>query len=126
MIRAIPLSICTYLILAKSKIPVRIVKNVISKWTKMEFPRFLSLWFTAVAVVNPPDQKLVIYTSLKCRKGVNCLVRTIKTFYPSPETWKKNPVWTRKNIQLVSNREKKIHFIKLDISNWRIGKFQCR
>ena len=44
--------------LAKSKIPVRVVKNVISKWTKMEFPRFLSLWFTAVAAVNPPDQKL--------------------------------------------------------------------
>ena len=26
--------------LAKSKIPVRVVRNVISKWTKMEFPRF--------------------------------------------------------------------------------------
>ncbi len=34
--------------LAKSKIPVRVVKNVISKWTKMEFPRFPFLWFTAV------------------------------------------------------------------------------
>ena len=35
--------------LAKSKIPVRVVKNVLSKWTKMEFPRFLSLWFKAGA-----------------------------------------------------------------------------
>ena len=26
---------------------------------------------TAVAVVNPPDQKLVIYISVNCRKGVN-------------------------------------------------------
>ena len=41
--------------LAKSKIPVRVVKNVISKWTKMEFPRFPFLWFTAVGVVNSPD-----------------------------------------------------------------------
>ena len=56
--------------LAKSKIPVRVVKNVISKWTKMDFPRFLSFWFIAVAVVNPPDQKLVMYTSVNCRKGV--------------------------------------------------------
>ena len=41
--------------LAKSKIPVRVVKNVISKWTKMEFPRFRFLWFTEVGVVNPPQ-----------------------------------------------------------------------
>ena len=55
--------------LAKSKIPLRIVKNLISKWTKMGFPRFLSLWFTAGAVVSPPDQKLVIYTSVKCTRA---------------------------------------------------------
>ena len=57
--------------LAKSKIPVRVVKNVISKWKKMDFLRFLSFWFIAVAVVNPPDQKLVMYISVDCRKGVN-------------------------------------------------------
>ena len=57
--------------LAKSKIPVRVVKNVISKWTKMEFPRFPFLWFTAVNVVNPPDQKLVMYISVNCKKGIN-------------------------------------------------------
>ena len=57
--------------LAKSKIPFRVVKNVISKWTKMNFPRFLSFWFIAVAVVNPPDRKLVMYISVNCRKGVN-------------------------------------------------------
>ena len=57
--------------LAKSKIPVRVVKNVISKWTKMEFPRFPFLWFTAVGVLNPPDQKLVMYISLNCKKGIN-------------------------------------------------------
>ena len=57
--------------LAKSKIPVRVVKNVISKWTKMEFPRFPFLWFTAVGVVNPPDQKLVMYISVNCKKGIN-------------------------------------------------------
>ena len=57
--------------LAKSKIPVRVVNNVISKWTKMEFPRFPFLWFTAVGVVNPPDQKLVMYISVNCKKGMN-------------------------------------------------------
>ena len=57
--------------LAKSKIPVRVVKNVISKWTKIEFPRFQFLWFTAVGVVNPPDQKLVMYISVNCKKGIN-------------------------------------------------------
>ena len=43
---------------AKSKIPVRLVKNVISKWRNMNFPGFLSFWFKAVTVLNPPDQKL--------------------------------------------------------------------
>ena len=57
--------------LAKSKIPVRVVKNVISKWTKMEFPRFPFLWFTAVGVVNQPDQKLLMYISVNCKKGMN-------------------------------------------------------
>ena len=57
--------------LAKSKIPVRVVKNVISKWTKIEFPRFQFPWFTAVGVVNPPDQKLVMYISVNCKKGIN-------------------------------------------------------
>ena len=65
--------------LAKSKISVRIVKNVVSKWTKMEFPRFLSLWFTVVAIVNPPDQKLEDHQNI----------------YPSPATWKKNRVGTK-------------------------------
>ena len=49
--------------LAKSKIPVRVVKNVISKWTKIWFPSFQFLWFTAVGVVNPPDQKLTMKTN---------------------------------------------------------------
>ena len=75
--------------LAKSKISVRVVKNVISKWTKMEFPRFQFLWFTVVGVVNPPDQKLVMYISVNCRKGINSWARYIKIFYPSSETWKK-------------------------------------
>ena len=57
--------------LAKSKIPVRVVKNGISKWTKMEFPRFPFLWFTAVGVVNPPDQNLVMYISVNCKKRIN-------------------------------------------------------
>ena len=57
--------------LAKSKIPVRVIKNVISKWTKMEFPWFPFLWFTAVGVVNPPDQKLVMYISVNCKKGID-------------------------------------------------------
>ena len=39
--------------LAKSKIPIRVVKNVISKWTKMEFPRFPFLWFSAVRTNKP-------------------------------------------------------------------------
>ena len=57
--------------LSKSKIPVRVVKNVISKWTKIWFPRFQFLWFTAVGVVDPPDQKLVMYISIICKKGKN-------------------------------------------------------
>ena len=57
--------------LAKSKILVRIVKNVISKWTKMDYLMFSSFWFIAVTEVNPPDRKLVMYNSVNCRKGVN-------------------------------------------------------
>ena len=93
----------------KSKIPVRVVKIVISKWTKMEFPRFPFLWFTVVGVVNPPDQKLVMYISVNCKMEINSYARSIKIFYPSPgtlkkiqfelvkypvcfQTWKKNPV----------------------------------
>ena len=91
---------------------------------RWNFPRFSSLCFTAVAVVNQPDQKLVMYIFLNCRKWVNSLARSIKIFYPSPETWKKTSLnW--KNIQLVSNW-KKIQFIKLDISNWRIGRIWFR
>ena len=41
------------------------------------------------AVVNPLDWKLVMYISVNCRKGVNSEGRSIKIFYPSPETWKK-------------------------------------
>ena len=89
--------------LAKSKIPVRVVKNVISKWTKMEFPRFPFLWFTAVGVVNPPDQKLVMYISVNCKKGINSYARSIKIFYPSPGTWKKIQFELVKISSLLSN-----------------------
>jgi hypothetical protein len=36
-----------------------------------------------------------MYISVNCRKGVNSLARSIKIFYPSPETslkWKNYPV----------------------------------
>ena len=89
--------------LAKSKIPVRVVKNVISKWTKIEFPRFQFLWFTAVGVVNPPDQKLVMYISVNCKKGINSWARYIKIFYPSSETWKKIQFELVKITSLFSN-----------------------
>jgi hypothetical protein len=36
----------------------------------MYFQMFLSFRFIAVAVVNPPDRKLVMYISVNCRKGV--------------------------------------------------------
>ena len=89
--------------LAKSKIPVRVVKNVISKWTKIWFPRFQFLWFTAVGVVNPPDQKLIMYISVNCKKGMNSWARSIKIFYPSSETWKKIQFELVKITSLFSN-----------------------
>ena len=89
--------------LAKSKIPVRVVKNVISKWTKMEFPRFPFLWFTEVGVVNSPEQKLVMYISVNCKKGINSWARSIKIFYPSSETWKKIQFELVKITSLFSN-----------------------
>ena len=52
----------------------------------MEFPRFPFLSFTAVGVVNPPDQKLVMYISVNCKKGMDSEARSIKILYPSPET----------------------------------------
>ena len=89
--------------LAKSKIPVRVVKNVISKWTKIWFPSFQFLWFTAVGVVNPPDQKLIMYISVNCKKGMNSWARSIKIFYPSSETWKKIQFELVKITSLFSN-----------------------
>jgi hypothetical protein len=35
------------------------------------FSKVLSFCYIAVAVVNSPDQKLVMYISVNCRKGVN-------------------------------------------------------
>ena len=62
-----------------------------------------------------------MYISVNCKKGINSYARSIKIFYPSPGTWKKNPVWTGKNIQFVFKLGKK-QFIKLVISNWRMSK----
>ena len=80
--------------LAKSKILVRVDKNVISKWIKMEFPRFLFLWFTAVGVVNPPDQKLyTVRQSFPEPSGFQYSERTIastETNFTSEESsWSK-------------------------------------
>ena len=61
-----------------------------------KFPGFPLLWFTAVGVGNPPDQKLLMYISVNCKKGINSYARSIKIFYPSPGTWKKiqfDQVW---------------------------------
>ena len=52
------------------KIPVSKIQNGISKWTKMEFPSFPFLWFTVVGEGNPPDQKLVMYASVNCKKRI--------------------------------------------------------
>ena len=62
---------------------------------------FISLIHSsAMAVYNPPDQKLVMYISVNCRKGVCKQFNKVhQTFYPSP----KNQVSAGKNIQLVSN-----------------------
>ena len=67
---------------------------------------FISL-FISMGLVNPPNQKLVMYTSVNCKKGINNSSRSINIFYPSPETWKKNPVWTGKIIQFFFKLGKK-------------------
>ena len=60
------------------------------------FPGFHLFGFTSVAVVNPPDWKLVMYISVNCRKGVNSPSKYFtlaqKFVKISSLNWKKYPV----------------------------------